>query len=120
MLQRQEGLTDTYNRFHKPDELAADITHLRALHVAMDEAVRAAYGWGDLALEHGFHQTKQGLRYTISETARREVLDRLLLLNHQRHAEEVAQGLHDKGAKKARGAKKAKASGESEGQLGLL
>ena len=120
MLERQEGLTKTYNRFHKPDETAEDIRNLRALHVAMDEAVRAAYGWGDLALDHGFHQTKQGLRYTISETARREVLDRLLLLNHQRHAEEVAEGLHDKGAKKARGAKKAKASGESEGQLGLL
>ncbi|WP_204368632.1 hypothetical protein [Neosynechococcus sphagnicola] len=37
--------------------------------------------------------------------ARREVLDRLLDLNHQRYAEEVAQGLHDqKGkSKKAKG-----------------
>jgi hypothetical protein len=84
----------------------------------MDLAVRDAYGWGDLALEHGFHQTKQGLRYTISEAARREVLDRLLLLNHQRYAEEVAQGLHDKGAKKARGARKARP--KDEGQLGML
>lgn len=31
------------------------------------------------------------------------VLDRLLALNHQRDAEEVAAGLHDKGAKKAAG-----------------
>ena len=37
------------------------------------------------------HETKQGLRYTISEAARREVLDRLLALNHQRHAEEEAE-----------------------------
>ena len=44
---------------------------------------------------------KQGIRFTISETARREVLDRLLKLNHQRYAEEVTQGLHDK--KKAKG-----------------
>lgn len=43
----------------------------------MDEAVAAAYGWADLALEHGFHETKQGLRYTTSEAARRAVLDRL-------------------------------------------
>lgn len=48
-------------------------------------------GWQDIDLGHDFHETKQGLRYTISETARREVLDRLLLLNHERYAEEVAQ-----------------------------
>jgi hypothetical protein len=56
----------------------------------MDHAVAAAYGWTDLDLGHGFHEAKQGLRYTISEAARREVLDRLLALNHARHAEEVA------------------------------
>ena len=44
----------------------------------MDPAVAAAYGWADLDLGHGFHTTKQGLRYTISEAARRTVLDRLL------------------------------------------
>ena len=56
----------------------------------------AAYGWSDLDLGHGFHETKQGLRFTISEPARREVLARLLKLNHERYAEEVAQGLHEK------------------------
>ena len=101
MLARQEGLTKTYNRFHNPDEHAEDIATLRRLHVEMDHAVAAAYSWADLALDHGFHQTKQGRRYTISELARREVLGRLLSLNHARYAEEVLQGLHDKGAKKA-------------------
>jgi hypothetical protein len=62
----------------------------------MDQAVAAAYGWTGLDLGHGFHQTKQGLRYTISEPARREVLARLLKLNHERYAEEVRQGLHEK------------------------
>jgi hypothetical protein len=118
MLERQEGLTKTYNRFHNPVEDAADIVRLRELHVAMDLAVRDAYGWADLELDHGFHLTKQGLRYTISEAARREVLDQLLLLNHRRYAQEVAQGLHDKGAKKAKGARKAKP--KDEGQLGML
>ncbi len=97
MLTRQEGLTKTYNRFHNPKETAADIQTLRELHIEMDNAVAAAYGWQDLDLSHSFHETKQGLRYTISEPARREVLDRLLQLNHQRYAEEVAAGLHDKG-----------------------
>lgn len=106
MRDRQEGLTKTYNRFHNASEMADDIQTLRELHIEMDQAVAAAYGWQDLDLEHGFHQTKQGDRFTISETARREVLDRLLELNHQRYAEEVAQGLHDK--KKGRGKSKSK------------
>ena len=67
MLSRQEGLTKTYNRFHDPDETTADIQKLRELHVEMDNAVAAAYGWTDLDLGHGFHETKQGVRYTISE-----------------------------------------------------
>ncbi len=90
MQARNEGLTKTYNRFHNPEETSPDIAQLRALHKEMDEAVAAAYGWQDLSLGHGFHETKQGLRYTISESARREVLDRLLALNHERFAQEQA------------------------------
>jgi len=101
MIARQEGLTKIYNRFHNPDEKAEDIERLRALHVELDQVVAIAYGWSDLDLCHGFHETKQGIRYTTSESARRIVLDRLLALNHRRYAEEVAEGLHDK--KKAKG-----------------
>ena len=72
-----------------------------------DQAVAAAYGWDDLDLGHDFHETDQGTRYTLSPPARREVLDRLLELNHQRYAEEVAQGLHDKKTKKKAAKKKA-------------
>ena len=71
------------------------IARLRALHVEMDQAVVAAYGWSDLDLGHGFHATKQGERYTLSEPARRTVL----ALNHQRYAEEVKAGLHERKAK---------------------
>lgn len=101
MVERNEGLTTTYNHFHDRGEQSADIARLRALHVEMDQAVAAAYGWSDLDLSHGFHTTKQGERYTLSEPARRTVLDRLLALNHQRYEEEVKVGLHDKGKKKA-------------------
>ena len=38
--------------------------------------------------DFGFRETKQGIRFTISEAARREVLDRLLALNHERHSEQ--------------------------------
>ena len=102
VVTRNEGLTKTYNRFHSPDETAAAIAKLRALHRQLDTAVAAAYGWSDLAEDdgaafgHGFHETKQGIRFTLAPAVRRKVLDRLLALNHQRHAEEVAIGLHEK------------------------
>jgi hypothetical protein len=117
MLARQEGLTKTYNRFHDSDEASADIQRLQQLHVEMDRAVAAAYGWADLDLGHGFHQTKQGLRYTISEAARREVLGRLLTLNHQRYAEEVAKGLHEKKKPKTTRTSAKKAPSASEPSL---
>lgn len=98
---RQEGLTETYNRVHDHAEGAADIKHLRDLHVEMDQAVATAYGWTDLDLGHGFHETKQGVRFTVSERARQEVLARPLRLNHERYAAETAHGLHDKRQKKA-------------------
>jgi hypothetical protein len=100
MMIRNEGLTETYNRFHDPNESSEDVQKLRDLHVQMDNAVADAYGWSDLKLDHGFHETNQGLRYTISEPARREVLQRLLKLNHKRYEDEVKQGLHEKKAAK--------------------
>ncbi len=96
MLDRHEGLTQTYSRVDYAAEGSADVATLRDLQTELDAAAVAAYGWTDLDLGHGFHETKQGLRFTISEEARREVLDRLLQLNHERYEEEVRQGLHDK------------------------
>ena len=114
MQSRQEGLTATYNRFHNPKETAGDIQTLRELHVEMDRAVAVAYGWHDLDLGHGFHETKQGLRFTIAEIARQEVLQRLLQLNHERYAEEARQGLHKKTKKAA-----ARSNDEQAGQMEL-
>ena len=114
------SLTDLYNRFHNPKESAEDIVRLRELRVEMDKAVASAYGWGDLDLGHGFHETAQGVRFTVSESARREVLSRLLKLNHERHEEEVRNqelGTGDSGKKKE---KKAKKSKSTDGQMGLL
>jgi len=110
-----EGITNTYNRFHNEKEKSADIAHLRDLHVKMDNTVATAYGWSDLDLGHGFHETPQGVRFTISEPARREVLARLLKLNHERYEEECRQGLHDTGAKagKGKGGKAAKAAAKA-------
>jgi hypothetical protein len=58
--------------------------------------VRDAYSWSDLGLDHGFHDTPQGRRFTVGPAARTEVVERLLELNHERYAEEVAAGLHER------------------------
>ncbi|MEO8369119.1 MAG: hypothetical protein ABI806_07970 [Candidatus Solibacter sp.] len=84
------GKTPTYTQFHDVQAGDSDIATLRALHVEMDHAVAATYGWTDIDFGHGFHQTKPGMRYTISEVARRKVLDLLLKLNHERYAQEQA------------------------------
>jgi hypothetical protein len=123
MLNRQEGLTATYNRFHNPNERTDDIQYLRDLHLQMDEAVAAAYGWDDLPLEHDFHDTAQGMRYTISEAARREVLKRLLALNFERYEEEQRLGV-GMDVKKGKRGKKSTAvntpqnEGEANGDVG--
>jgi hypothetical protein len=91
MLNRQLGLTKTYNLFHKPECGYQDIAHLRELHGAIDRAILACYGWTDIDLGHGFHANERGqTRYTISPTARREILRRLLALNLEIAAHEAA------------------------------
>jgi hypothetical protein len=103
LLAENQGLTKVYNRVHEqPEDTAERIEELRRLRRELDRAVADAYGWTDLELDHAFRETPLGLRYTISEAVKTEVLDRLLELNHARYAEEVAQGLRNKGAKKKR------------------
>lgn len=54
MVRNNQGLTDTYNRFHDPAETDPDIHHLRDLHSQMDSAVLTAYGWQDIPTDCGF------------------------------------------------------------------
>ena len=112
MLSLWLGLTKTYNLFHtrdlSPEIVAIDskkdtittakgfesLLELRRLHVKLDIAVCDAYGWNDLDLEHDFHEIEtlpenDRVRYTISPKARREVLKRLLVENHNRSKAEV-------------------------------
>jgi hypothetical protein len=96
MLARKAGLTRIYNLVHDSHCKDADIAELRRTHQDIDYAVSSAYGWKDLELDHGFHETRQGVRYTVGQAARQEILDRLLELNQERYAAEVAAGLHDR------------------------
>jgi hypothetical protein len=100
MNHNNEGLTDTYNRFNNPTDENREIQNLRKLHMYLDNDVLTAYGWNDIKLDHDFHATDLGIRFTICERARKEVLIRLLKLNHQRYGEEVLAGFHGKKAKR--------------------
>jgi hypothetical protein len=111
MVRTGFGLTKTYNRVHDPDEHDPDISRLRELHVNLDSAVLSAYGWSGLQLDHHHWETPQGMRFTVSPAAKDELLDRLLELNHERYAEEVAAGLHD--SKKSKGKKQAAGNQEA-------
>ena len=94
MLERQQGVTTTYNRYHDPTCGDADIVRLREVHSELDGRVLEAYGWQDLGVAYDFRDTQEGLRFTFDDAVRVELLDRLLELNHARHAAEVAAGLH--------------------------
>jgi hypothetical protein len=103
MVQNNQGLTDTYNRFHDPDEDNPDILKLRQLHAEMDKAVLAAYGWDDInptceflldyeeeeSIEEGTRSRKKPYRYRWTEDTHDEVLTRLLALNKERHEAEL-------------------------------
>jgi hypothetical protein len=123
------GLTDIYNLFHSrdlsPEQVAKvskkslgvseqgyqGILELRRLHRELDLAVRDAYGWQDLDLGHDFHDVEtlpenDRVRYTISPAARKEVLKRLLAVNHERAAEEKATAAATGAGKKGKAKKK--------------
>ncbi len=104
MLEKSLGLTKLYKQVYDPTVTEEAIQRLREIHTEIDYATADAYGWGDLDLGHGFHNTRQGRRFTIAPQVQVEVLDRLLELNHERYTEEVRQGLPAK--KKAKLPKK--------------
>ena len=93
MLRRDLGLTRLYNLVNDPGLEAGadpDVDRMRAIHVELDAAVAAAYGWEDLDLAHGFHTYRQMTRWTVPPATRVEILDRLLEENHRRAAAEAA------------------------------
>jgi hypothetical protein len=128
MERRRIGLTDLYNRVNSDGAQDDEIAHLREIHMEVDEVVREAYAldeerehaireheakvasaplpsWREIELGHGFRETPQGVRFTISPQARVDVLDKLLALNHYRYDQEVKRGLH---SGKGRGASRKK------------
>ncbi len=81
------------------EEAIAGIVKLRELHIEMDNAVLEAYGWQDVQLRHDFYEVdylpeNDRVRFTIHPDARKEILKRLLELNHKIFEQEAREGLH--------------------------
>ena len=120
MLRRDLGLTKLYNLVNDPGLGAGtdpDVDRMRAIHVELDAAVAAAYGWEDLDLTHGFHTYRKMTRWTLSPATRVEILDRLLEENHRRAAAEAAaaaaSGRSTGGPRSRRGRKPASSAQEA-------
>lgn len=105
----KETLT-LWNHLHRtPDtcdfnQAVSDILELRRLHREMDETVLKAYGWTDINLAHDFYEVdylpeNDRIRYTIFPAARKEILKRLLKLNHEINEQEVQEGATQKNGK---------------------
>lgn len=95
IMQREGiGLTALYNAFHDSSSSVRDIEQMRSMQKQIDEAVARAYGWEDIALGHEFHEVEglgaDNVRFTVSATARSELLSRLGRLNLERYQEEQA------------------------------
>jgi hypothetical protein len=101
MIDRNEGLTKTYNRFHARGENASDIVRLRTLHAGMDAAILHAYGWRDLAAraapefieQEADEGKKPKTRLDWPGEFKDEVLARLLAHNAEHAATERASGV---------------------------
>lgn len=88
------SMTELYNRMHQAEDKSTAAVEMREFQVALDCAVLAAHDWADLDLGHGFHEVpylpeSDRTRFTISESARAEVLRRLSDLNKQRHDDQT-------------------------------
>jgi hypothetical protein len=88
MVERNQGLTVTYNQLKEPGNHDRAIVALRRLHEEMDRAVLDAYGWSDIEVPPFATPT------TVDEKAAFErfsdaVIDRLFALNTVRAATEA-------------------------------
>ena len=105
MIDNDEGMTTTYNRFHDPNERDPRIAELRRLHAAMDRVVLDAYGWRDIPidcefLDYEINEETQGKknkprRYRWPDDVQDKVLDRLWTLNAERAEAERAEASSD-------------------------
>ncbi|MGQ7855528.1 Eco57I restriction-modification methylase domain-containing protein [Pedobacter sp. WC2501] len=100
MKKLQIGLTKLYNIFHDKQydgDAVVSIEELRDLHVKIDLTILSSYGWSDILAKHDFYELeylpeKDRIRFTLHPEARKEVLVRILELNHSVHVGDQKNG----------------------------
>jgi hypothetical protein len=82
-------------------ELLEDIGEFRKIAVKLDKIIIDAYEWTEIGLDHSFYDLEylpenDRTRFSIRPDARREILKRLLLLNHQIYSDETSNSSKSK------------------------
>jgi len=111
MRAEQKGMTSFYNDFHDSDFRRQDVARCRDIQAALNEAVLEAYGLNGINLELGFHEVGylpdgRNTRFTMSEKARREILNGLREMNKSRYLEQEERNASPRKANSAGGQKR--------------
>ncbi len=106
MVERNQGLTTSYNQLKDPACDDPEILALRRLHEDLDRAVLAAYHWSDIPVPPFETPTTPAAR-TAQESFEDEIIDRLFALNADRAEKERLQGAGVRPASKSRKSSKA-------------
>lgn len=91
MQATNQGLTTTYNLLKDPDVDDPGIVALRALHLELDRAVLAAYGWADIPVPP-YTDPVTDADWKAREAFEDELIDRLFALNATRATAERLLG----------------------------
>jgi len=109
MIANHVGMTGFYNIFHDSSHDSSQINDLRKKQEEIDFLVLKSYGWSDIILSYGYHSVpylplNDRVRFTLSEDARIEILQRLSQLNKNESESKVLANKKSQGnPKKAPG-----------------
>ena len=109
MIANHVGMTSFYNIFHDLSHDSSQINDLRKKQEEIDLLVLKSYGWSDINLNYGYHSVpylplNDRIRFTLSEDARIEILQRLSQLNKNKSESKVSSNKKSNGnPKKAHG-----------------
>ncbi|SUJ07348.1 Uncharacterised protein [Sphingobacterium spiritivorum] len=80
----------------KTKEIISDFSEFRRIAIELDKIIIRSYKWSDVDLNHNFYELEylpenDRIRFSVHPDARKEILKRLLMLNHQSYKKEVSE-----------------------------
>ncbi|MGJ1434047.1 type IIL restriction-modification enzyme MmeI [Sphingobacterium spiritivorum] len=77
-------------------EIISDFSEFRRIAIELDKIIIRSYKWSDVDLNHNFYELEylpenDRIRFSVHPDARKEILKRLLMLNHQSYKKEVSE-----------------------------